>query len=296
MNNLKQIGLALHSFHDTNAKFPPAGSGYGWCQYPARADRTIYNSSGWTLLLPYLEQGPLYQGYNLAQAACDNLAGYGGPIYAPDVATLPLAGDALANVTVLQTPLSVFLCPSDPGIPVVAPLNGLAAIKAGTDYAGSKTNYDFLAPGDYSCNAWMAMATTQRPMFGENSATSIAQALDGMSQTIAVGETTLDLLNGAYPPTPSQSSGHAWGYRNWCMVGIDMSGGINQWDWPNFIPSVPRRFGQVGGWYYAGSNHPGGANFLFGDGHVKFIQQTAAIGILSRLGSMADGNPVSETY
>src|SRR5262249_19975317 len=64
-NNLKQLGLALHNYHGANGQFPPGGKGYGCCRYPGQyGDERIYNLNGLLLLLPYLEQDPLYQRYN----------------------------------------------------------------------------------------------------------------------------------------------------------------------------------------------------------------------------------------
>jgi prepilin-type N-terminal cleavage/methylation domain-containing protein/prepilin-type processing-associated H-X9-DG protein len=81
-NNLKQMGLAMHSFHDANHAFPPAfakPSLYGWAVW----------------LLPYLEQDNLYQALNPTQTT---------------LAAGPLSA----------TPLKVFACPSDPG-PALTP-------------------------------------------------------------------------------------------------------------------------------------------------------------------------------
>src|SRR5579872_733773 len=68
-NNLKQLGVALHNYHDANNRFPPAGKNYGWCYEPvgsaqATATNPVYNLNGLVLLLPYLEQEGAYNHYN----------------------------------------------------------------------------------------------------------------------------------------------------------------------------------------------------------------------------------------
>src|SRR5437667_5562856 len=99
-NNLKQIGLALHKYHDANGRFPPAfirtsgkqsGTAYG-ISYP---DDTWSGLTGWawgTLLLPYVEQDNLYKSLNLTL-----------PCWAP------------ANAAFVKMKLSIFLCPSATG-------------------------------------------------------------------------------------------------------------------------------------------------------------------------------------
>src|SRR3954447_8868074 len=99
VNNLKQIGLALANYESALGVFPPAflgdpnavGSAYG-VGYPDGNMTTVPGFAWGTLLLPYLEQQPLYAGVNV------NL-----PCWAPD------------NTTSARTKLSLFLCPSSSG-------------------------------------------------------------------------------------------------------------------------------------------------------------------------------------
>lgn len=145
-NNLKQVGLALHGYHDAKRLFP---SGV----VAKSSDLENGWQSGLVFLLPFLEQQPLYQQYNLA---------------------LPWKDPA--NLAVAQVRVPVFLCPSssnevpdDGGFPC-----------APTDYAFSK-----------GATAYLSTDGKLRPgsgLFDMNSKRRIADVLDGTSQTFAMGE------------------------------------------------------------------------------------------------------------
>jgi prepilin-type processing-associated H-X9-DG protein len=126
-------------------------------------------------------------------------------------------------------------------------------------------------------------------MFGENSTSRPRDVTDGMSNTIAMGETTLECANGTTP---------AWAYRGWVQVGVDPApamhaGGINVWTSPWTNPPDPTRPpakpGKIGSWSWPGSLHPGGCNFLLGDGAVRFIAEGTPNATMSALAAMGDG-------
>ena len=288
-NNLKQIGVALHNYHATHACFPPGGIGYGWCGWagnPEWCSKMVMNKNGLLLLLPYLEQQPLSDGFDQSQCASNIMKGNGcGSCREPNGAQGTWAGDVQTSgkAEVVSTSLAVFTCPSDNGDPFLPAGSDAYDVKSGTSYEGAKTNYDLSASNDFYCNAWKREDKKTRRIFGENSDSRIALITDGTSNTVAVAETCFDVWNGMCP---------AWGYRAWVMVGIDVGRyGINVWHWPPYLPD-PRR-GQLRSWAHSGSLHPGGAHFLFADGSVQFYMETSDQVVLEAISTMSGGDRVS---
>ena len=72
-NNMKQLGLALHNYHDTHLVFPPAGLDYGLAMTGGTEPpgKTVKNMNGLVLLLPYLEQQPLFDKFDCRQRFSD---------------------------------------------------------------------------------------------------------------------------------------------------------------------------------------------------------------------------------
>jgi prepilin-type N-terminal cleavage/methylation domain-containing protein/prepilin-type processing-associated H-X9-DG protein len=280
-NNLHQLGIALHSYHDANSVLPPAGKGYGWCivSGPYQGDAQVYNLNGLSLLLPYVEQGNLDRRLNRAEAMSAQKTGYCCGYVGNTAGSL--VGNPLTNgnAALMATRVPVLLCPADSGNPKQG---ASAAYGPGGGFDGAKTNYDFItSTNDFYCNCWKVTSARARTMFGENSTTRLTDVDDGLSNTLAFGETTLEVYNGRTA---------SWGYRGWVMTGVDMRYGINNWD---FSPVAPPKYGRLGSWGRAGSLHPGGANFCLGDGSVRFLSENTNVTLLTRLGYMADGNVVS---
>jgi prepilin-type N-terminal cleavage/methylation domain-containing protein/prepilin-type processing-associated H-X9-DG protein len=283
-NNLKQLGLALHNYQSANGVFPPAGKGYGWCIVSGayRGDSRIYNLNGLVLLLPYLEQGPLYSKINRAEAMSPQNTGYCCSYQGNTVGTVVGNPVTNGNAALMSVELAALLCPSDPG----HPLQGASTpYGPGGAFDGAKTNYDFItSTNDFFCNCWPVAPANARAMFGENSKTRFANITDGTSNTIALGETTLEVYNGRTA---------SWGYRGWVMTGIDLRYGINDWSYTTLTGPITPQPGRLGSWGRAGSLHTGGAQFCFADGSVRFISQDTDQTTLTRLGYMADGNPMT---
>jgi len=285
-NNVKQIGVALHNYHDTHKVFPPGGLDYGWSASGGTepANKLVKNINGLALLLPFMEQQSLYSELNFSQAFS-----HVGP--APQTqgnivpSARPFAGNAgtSGNAAVLGQIVPTFVCPSDRMELIRLGTTGVYAILDGSGVAGIKTNYDFSAwRGDNDrFNDWATIAQTTKRMFGENSDTSTASVLDGTSNTIAVGETCHWVANGSCP---------AWGYRGWVMTGADIAVGINEFAIPatyTWVADKNTIVGRLRDWGLVGSAHPGGANICMGDASVRFVSENTDRTVLAAIATMS---------
>lgn len=293
-NNLKQLGLAVLNFESSNGHLPPAGKSYGWCNSSPSAgvsyknDPETLNVSGLMLLMPFMDQGAIFDRYD-PNSSSTTL----NRCLSPARTNGPLVGDPIAsgNGKLATTRVSTLLCPSDNGDPLL-PDNDIYGIASGASLLPSKTNYDFSVEyWQWRCNAWAVTPLETRRMFGENSDARMALVADGLSNTIAFGETTLENTNGRCP---------AWAYRGWVQVGVDPAQGINIWSsgWThlpnpdsNRPPPTP---GRVGSWSWPGSLHPGGCNFTYGDGSVHFLEENTPRVHMQRLAMIADGSAAIE--
>jgi prepilin-type N-terminal cleavage/methylation domain-containing protein/prepilin-type processing-associated H-X9-DG protein len=302
-NNLKQLGLACHNYHDTNGKFPPGRKSLGNTQGAAIAtfptDPIILNHHGLIYLLPYIEQDNLFRQFNLNAATGNFMASqtFGYPITPGSVLSTPNAITS-GNALLAANTIKILLCPSDGGTKTIAP-GSVHYSPDGTAgrVTAVKTSYDFIAQatGVNRYNWWRGATTGSQYMFGENSETTFASVLDGTSNTMMMGEQTLDLFNGV-------TSG--WSYAGWVSVGIDPVGawnvtfpaqGLNIWNYNNNTSGLNNQRGRRASWYNAASLHPGGVNFVFADGSVRFVKQTTDVPNLTRMARMADGEVITAT-
>lgn len=299
-NNLKQLGLAMHNYHDANNVLPPSRKSLltkvGSNITTLRPDPIATNMHGLVLLLPYIEQDNLFRRFNLNGAFGNFSApatfGYqsGGAVIATPNATA--SGNGALSSFVVQT----FRCPSDGGNPVInaGSVHYSPEGTLGSGAAAQKTSYDFITSylelRDYKY--WSTATVATKYISGEDSKSTLVAITDGTSNTLMVGEQTLELFNGVTS---------AWSYAGWVSVGIDPVGawnttfparGLNIWNYNNHPSPLNRQFGRRATWYNAASVHTGGVQFCFGDGHVQFIRQTIDLPTLTALCTMSGGEVI----
>jgi prepilin-type N-terminal cleavage/methylation domain-containing protein/prepilin-type processing-associated H-X9-DG protein len=288
-NNLKQIGLALHNYHETARTLP-----YGWM-----ADLNNLNANTWGLMiLPHLDQSPLYNNFNFSVPAVDQAAALGFNATA-----------AAQNLAVVATKLPVHVCPSNPNgavtyqalIPAnsvgpgVPPLDITATVASG-DYASLSAvyrNYAKIAFANFgtSGNLYGTMYFESRVRF--------ADILDGQSNTILSFERTGG-------PTIYQNgkgmSGSPWNILGPANGGgwADLGGGENWIKGALYDGTQPSQGGpcavnctnQNGAGLY--SFHTGGAHVVLADGSVRFIQQNISQFTLGSLMTRSHSEPVGD--
>ncbi len=262
-NNLKQIGLALHNYHSTFNCFP-AGT---VVSVPSGCNGNDCRGTGMmVVMLPYLEQSAIEKIYQ--------------PYYPANMAWLKFMSDNPANTVYASIP--TYLCPSQ---------NKWGSMLNRKDYfgcAGGKTPGARHFRGDSYVDG----------VFYVNSFTRIGHITDGTSSTIAVGESvhphpygmgdgygkmdvggpTYWCDGGGLDPSKPAAQGQLWGR---CLMATKYPiNTVRMPMTPDFENDVPY-----------GSKHPGGAQFVFCDGHATFLSETIDIYVYQWL-STRDGAEV----
>ncbi len=289
-NNMKQMGLALHNYHDNFNTFPPALLNSGRYNAPTyiTATNQVLNTTGWVFLLPYIDQAPAYNQYNFN--VCSSVS---SPY------SLPVSGADTANVAIAGMKLPAILCPSHPqGGEVVTSGAGNSADFYSRN-AARRSSYVFSTGSftDYSAPFASATGDIRQGAFGNNGAAKMSDITDGTSNSALVGEAWgggINKTSTAYGPwglngthtcchgyTPSASS-TAMTSANVAAYAADW--GINR---PYQNDAQLRTYA----WVF-NSGHTGGAHFVLGDGAVRFLSANMDYFVLCQVTYIHDGTAV----
>ncbi len=280
-NQLKQIGLALHNYHDTHQVFPPLyiftnpydttnseGGGTG----QLTMDSARNTGWGWSaFLLPFVEQTALH-----------DLGGVGR-------GTFPAQ-----SAPACQTVVPSFICPSssaDKQVNGTNPGRCFFAEKIGNNDIIATSSY--VASHDNTSGKKKDQIGQEIGGFGINSKTNFAKIVDGTSNTIAVGERSYakSATYAANRTVPTWIGTCSANTNNQDFM-FDIGGSCY---YPiNYSGSGDNERGKT-----FGSQHPGGAQFVLFDGAVKFIPETIDLNTNSAVNStleyligIEDGQPV----
>jgi prepilin-type N-terminal cleavage/methylation domain-containing protein/prepilin-type processing-associated H-X9-DG protein len=310
VNNLKQLALACHNYESSAGSFPignvynnVTANGFG----PACSQAQLY--SAFAFVLPYLEQGSSYNAYNFS---------WPGDMY-------PKAANAGPNVTAGTQKIASFICPSDTQGAAALPTQFTIAINQ-CSYGQNRGTWENIYFNWFSSAGVATQYANQcawgggTGMFMPESVVRIADVTDGTSNTAFFGEMS------RFRQEPGSSSWQwanimaAFGDGTWATSGgVRISGGAYTVPPPNTPPdttptatittncfaglSYPPDWLananppggiclQLGQWAFR-SFHPGGVNFAFADGSVKFVKNSVNVLTYRGLGTRNLGEVIS---
>jgi prepilin-type N-terminal cleavage/methylation domain-containing protein len=296
INNLKNIGLALHGFHDANKRLPPgaANDQAPFGSDPPAANGNNHGSSWKVYILPYIEQGAIYNKWQFT----------GGSGW-QNVNNGPL----VANLTI-----AVYRCPSS-SLPdfcsYLSNPNG-ANPQMFTSYTGisGSFNLGYNDPTDgpnTCCDGNDGTASAGGILF-PNSRVKMTDISDGTSNTIMVGEQSNHLRDAAgQPVTGGYGAITSQGPHGWIMGTSDNNSPPNGQNRTFNCTTVRYSINQIGLAATSGgttdnagsniplsSNHTGGASMLFADGTVKFWPNSTSALTLALACTRADNQVFSD--
>jgi prepilin-type N-terminal cleavage/methylation domain-containing protein/prepilin-type processing-associated H-X9-DG protein len=261
-NNLRQVGIAMQNYNDVFQCFPPGRMGCDGntsaaqdCA-PSAASRRP-GTSGLVMILPQLEQQNLYDQIGFAKGAVE-------PVTTVTAEIQDTAGWRTAAVdAAVRTRLKVYICPSD----TAEKMNGAFAVGSYALCQGSR------GPSEGSSQD---MKHNNNGLFLYKAKVRMAQITDGTSNTILVGEVY---------------NGHLSNHPNRWTIAIRHSDTMRSTDNPvNTRPGAGIVFTNHNGAF--GSRHPTGANFVFADAHVAFINDSIPLPIYRAISTRELGEAI----
>ena len=252
-NNLKQVGIALHNYHDAHGSLPPGGL-------------VVNDLSYIVMLLPYIEQDSLYQKANFNAGRLWELAIGGGGV--PGRGKLELS----------LTPLNGFLCPSASHRYSSLDLyNNYEHWPVGsasgentytTHYVGIMGPRNTTGIGiDYDTTGSGSAITAIQGLLYTDSNVKFSEVTDGLSNTFAVGEISWQAATSAATDSPGYKK-----YRSWARGAYGGSSASAKNVYAPILVSSDEGVNFYGEFNDGdfGSMHPGGTHFLVADGAVHF--------------------------
>jgi prepilin-type processing-associated H-X9-DG protein len=283
VNNLKQLALAAANYESANGLLP---TGDYWTWSLRTRGTYTYGPSVFVNMMSYFEQGQGFNSFNFN-----------------------LGWEAPMNVTVAGIGISTLWCPSDPSVGTGYQLSASDASQFYStsrpvtqqvlSYAGCEGTWaQYVSPNVNSdgtggwpqFNAWVAASNG---LIYSGAVTRIASITDGTSNTILFGERAHGILGGADAPFFFW-----WNSGYWGDTFFDTLFPINAHKTLSSQLDLNDPSNPYGGWWWvpleaASSFHPGGANFAFADGSVRFLKETISTWKNDLNNS---GDPVGVTY
>ena len=272
-NNLKQLTLAMHSYHGEFKTLPPS------CWKKCIQDPSTGNNGGqnspynpaalhWSyLILPHVEQGPVY-----------NITPFVPP-------PMPATWQSGPYLTLLQTPLPLMRCPSSTdqvtyndnsrGILIPNRVAASYAVVISGTVNNNNHNDDGSAGGAFGPFNFLALVQARLDgPFNQNTLYRFTDIVDGTSNTAAVGE-RYRYHNG---PGSEGNSGHG-GWGTFALGSPHAQNGHNLFSGSTnvpFNPVIPNPASDTRPLIGYSSRHTGGVNFSFLDGSVRFLSDATA--------------------
>jgi prepilin-type N-terminal cleavage/methylation domain-containing protein/prepilin-type processing-associated H-X9-DG protein len=286
-NNMKQLGIALHGYHDVVGAFPT--SFWRDTLNPNGTTDTSNRHSWFSMILPYIEQTNIYNAMNFQLAV-------GGPLYASGTGTVLVSDCGPYNATAAMTPINVLMCPTDPG-PTFSTYPRVDQGVGPNDNSGPKLSYFGNFGDNYNDDAtwWLFpnLPYSRANGYGEantetgimcrsGGTTSIRDVTDGLSNTFAVGESLFETCDWWTWPNPNGTT--CGSSCPICYMGVTQ----HQQNAASANDSYNWRVGF--GWR---SMHPGVVNFLFCDGSVRPIKCSISRVTYRALSTRAQGELIS---
>jgi hypothetical protein len=262
-NNLKQVSTALHLHHDARKVMPPGVSGVGNTSWGLPAFSPAVNLSFLVRILPYMEQGPMYD-------RCDLTRSYDQTPYTTVVNNTSINGARLTEV----------LCPSSSEINstfitgITTHVYGVLGPRGSNPAGGTYGFYDDRpSPQTGPSQGWVP----KQGVLGVNESIPLSRVSDGTSTTLLIGELSWRGAN-CYRPWTRGWDGNAAASAKSTLYAINSTpyNGSSNFNHVTF-----------------GSNHAGGCHFGYADGAVVFMSEAISLVTFNSLSSRNGGESVT---